>query len=393
MKKLIIAAVILLVLGVLAYAFFGGGKTAAEKPASTEPAEISEPAGDEQETESLGMEAMYALHEPDEIIMTIDGKPVSWNDYMYFYQSQASQLEQQFQMYQAYGMALGWNSIADEEGHTYAELMGQSTEDTLRQLFAVEGLAEDLGAELTEEEKAEMQQNHQDLIVSRFGEEGTEEQLYEFLDTLHVSPELYWRINSYGYLYEACMRELCGENGEKLNEQQILTWMEDNGILSADHILISTTDLEEADKEKKADLASEIAAELQAIEDAEARMARFLELKDLYNEDPGTVEKGYVFGPGSMVEEFYNGTLALEENQISDPVESEYGYHIILRRPLNTQDEIVSGYYTYTPRQLAADDLFTAALSEKLDSLQVVYANGFQAPNLADFLDIGPAEK
>ena len=74
-------------------------------------------------------------------------------------------------------------------------------------------------------------------------------------------------------------------------------------------------------------------------------------------------------------------------------MESEYGYHIILRRPLNTQDEIVSGYYTYTPRELAADDLFTAALSEKLDSLQVVYAKGFQAPNLADFLDIGPAEK
>ena len=94
---------------------------------------------------------LTAITEPDEIVMTIDGKPVSWNDYMYFYQGQASQLEQQFQMYQAYGMALGWNSIADEEGHTYAELMGQSTEDTLRQLFAVEGLAEDEARSLADE--------------------------------------------------------------------------------------------------------------------------------------------------------------------------------------------------------------------------------------------------
>lgn len=415
MKKLIIAAVILLVLGILAYAFFGGKSAPAEtgKPAPTEtstrpetgapsadaadaqtPANTEEqtPAGTEEQTPAvLDLEAMYASREPDEIVMTIDGKPLTWQDYFYFYQIQAGQWEQQFQLYQAYGMALGWDSQADEEGHTFAELLGPGTEDLLRQFYAMESLADDLGVEFTEEEQAELQQNHQAFITGRFGEEGTEDQFWEFLDSIHVSRDLYWRINSYDFLYNACMRELCGENGEKLEEQEILAWMEDNGILSADHILISTADLEGAEKEEKAALAQKIAEELQAIEDVEKRFARFQELLAEYSEDPGGVD-GYVFGPGVMVQEFYDGTLALEENQVSDPVESQFGYHIILRRPLHAEDEILAGYESYTGRQMLANERFNNAFDQKMESIQIVYADGFQAPDPRDFMSTTPVE-
>ncbi len=399
MKKLIILLVILCLAGVAVVACTAGKTPAApaaetEEPVDaaetvdTEPAEDAEPTDaeptDAEEAQDLDLEAIYALHDPDEIVMTIDGEEIPWRDYFYFYQSHVAQLEQQFQMYQAYGYALGWNSPADEEGHTYAELVGTEVENTLRQILGVEALAKELNVQLTEEEQAEMQQNHRDLITARFGEEGTEEQLYEFLDSLHVSPELYWRINSYSYLLDACVREVGGKDGELLDEQEVLDWMNNNGILSANHILISTTDLDESAKAEKSALARQIAEELQAIEGVEERIARFLELQEQYNEDPGTVEKGYVFGPGVMVQEFYDGTQALEENQVSDPVESQFGYHIILRRPLHAEDEIFTGGNSNsTARVMAASERFSALMDGKIESQQVAYAEGFAAPDLS----------
>ena len=52
-----------------------------------------------------------------------------------------------------------------------------------------------------------------------------------------------------------------------------------------------------------------------------------------YSEDTGLEANpdGYVFTSGQMVEPFEEGTRALDYGQISDIVESDYGFHIILR--------------------------------------------------------------
>ena len=52
--------------------------------------------------------------------------------------------------------------------------------------------------------------------------------------------------------------------------------------------------------------------------------------------NPGraTNPDGYVFTPGTMVASFEDAAAALEPGQISGIVESDYGYHIILRKDL-----------------------------------------------------------
>ncbi len=69
---------------------------------------------------------------------------------------------------------------------------------------------------------------------------------------------------------------------------------------------------------------------------AAASGADFSQLARQYSDDPGSKDKGGVIGPmpleqfkGSMVKEFVDGSLALKVGEISHPVKTEYGYHII----------------------------------------------------------------
>lgn len=52
----------------------------------------------------------------------------------------------------------------------------------------------------------------------------------------------------------------------------------------------------------------------------------------IYSEDPGSASNGGLIAnvaKGMMVKPFEAATLNLQEGEISDPVETEYGYHII----------------------------------------------------------------
>ena len=62
----------------------------------------------------------------------------------------------------------------------------------------------------------------------------------------------------------------------------------------------------------------------------------FDELIEEYGKDPGMASNlnGYVFTTGEMVKEFETATFALDESEISKPVQSQFGYHIIKRLPL-----------------------------------------------------------
>jgi parvulin-like peptidyl-prolyl isomerase len=97
----------------------------------------------------------------------------------------------------------------------------------------------------------------------------------------------------------------------------------------ASHILISTMDkdqnpLPEDKKKDKEKLAKEVKAKADKGED-------FAALAKQYSDDPGSKDKGgeYTFGRGQMVPAFEAAAFSLKTNQISDLVETPYGYHII----------------------------------------------------------------
>lgn len=103
----------------------------------------------------------------------------------------------------------------------------------------------------------------------------------------------------------------------------------------AKHILIPTVDLQSgaALSEEEVLAAQKLAQDLCA---QLADGADFDALMQEYSQDGGLEANpdGYVFTAGEMVDEFYNGTIALQVGEISAPVQSMFGYHIIKRMPL-----------------------------------------------------------
>lgn len=62
--------------------------------------------------------------------------------------------------------------------------------------------------------------------------------------------------------------------------------------------------------------------------------SRFAEIAKAESDDRGSAVKGGElpwFGPGEMVPEFENMAFAISDGDISEPVESQYGWHIIMR--------------------------------------------------------------
>ena len=187
-----------------------------------------------------------------------------------------------------------------------------------------------------------------------------------------------------------------GEDGELVSDKDAIKYLEDNGYLSAGHILLMTTDPATGDAlsddeiaEKKA-TADKLAEELKAIKDPEELNKRFAELKEQYCEDTGkeTYPDGYVFTEGTMVTEFEDTVKALKDNEVSEPVLSRYGYHIIIRLPLDA-DRTVSYTSDGSPvsaRYLYASDKYTKDVQAVIDSMEVKHAVGFDRVDIAGYV-------
>ena len=203
-------------------------------------------------------------------------------------------------------------------------------------------------------------------------------------------------MNRVNYLYRQGFVQAYGENGELVEDGIAAQYLADNNYLAATHILLMTVDpsnfqeLDEAAAAEKLAKAQEIADELKAIEDDAERLARFAELKAEFCEDTGkeVYPDGYIFLPGKMVAEFEDAVLSLEEYQVSDPVKSDYGYHVIMRLPLDPDGviEYSNDGTAMTARSKAANEAYGEALQAAFDSLSVDYAEGFEAPDLLDYL-------
>ena len=322
----------------------------------------------------------------DSQLFTVDGVGVSAEEYLFWLVNAIA--EQKY--YGRLSDDADWTQA--REGQPSAETLKADALETAKLYQVIRNHAKALGVELTAEEREQMDAELAQLIEAQYGGEEAFQQ--SFLDEQCISKEGFQALNEVGYLNQA-LKEKLEQSGElTVTDADVEVFVNEQGIYAAKHILLSTRRAnadgshEEFSEEEKAQVLERIKdlrEQLRAAGDSEEK---FDELMKEYSED-GRDEEGNLYAPEgylyvypqekvtsysqlAMVPEFEAGAQALEIGQISEPIQTSYGYHLILRLKPDMEQarqECSSDYMFYTLSQewMEQAEVVTTKAYDELD--------------------------
>ncbi|MDO5445513.1 MAG: peptidylprolyl isomerase [Eubacteriales bacterium] len=351
-----------------------------------------------EEMPKIDYEALYASNPADVTVAVIDNKEITWGEYFQAYYGYSSEIEEYMKtMLMYYGSSPSWDDFYSEsENLAFKDLPALYSEDDLKQKAVIDGFAEINGIELNEENKALVEEELKEARESYCGEGASEEDFELFLNEHYFNLDMYRKMTERNYLYQQMFTDLYGENGEKITDEDGTAYLKEKGYVSADHILFMTMDkgtgeeLDEDTVREKKKQAEEVSSELKAIEDQEERVRRFKEYREQYNEDTGSsaYPDGYTFTSGMMVQEFETAVNELNEFDVSEPIKTSYGYHVIIRTPLDS-NAIIDYSETGIPmtgKAMKANEEYGEKLQEYMEKMEITYTNGWEKPVVTDYL-------
>lgn len=276
----------------------------------------------------------------EKIVMTVSGVGITAEEYLYWVAYLGASIQYNIVNYNAYyGMydnlvnddsTVNWNEEF-QDGLTLAEYVRKEAESTIAFYTAIKLMAEKYNAGLDDKDNQAIAES----LSAAISEIGGQDEFEAYLSRLGICQNTFQDMSASSYLFDNLLLQVLEEG----NELYLDDAKYNNYAIYADHILFMTIDADSG-KPLSADLKAQqltLAEEtLAALRASSEPLVLFAELADKYSEDTGraTNPDGYVFTPGTMVQSFEDTAKALQPGEISDVVESDYGYHIILRKDL-----------------------------------------------------------
>lgn len=354
----------------------------------------------------------------EDTVMTVNGTAVSFDEYMAGLNQAVSELEDLYQSYS--GTSVDWDGkFLFDDTVTNLEWCLKRAGQQVARYRVVEQKAKEMGVTLTDEQTTAIDDQIQDIKDQYVtSDDKADTQLQAFFASYGYTEDSYRERCRLNYLYSDLFTEIYGEQGSKLSDDKVQAYAEENDYITSAHILFLTSEtvtdadgkssskeLSDEQKAEKKAKAEELCAELKAITDDTERWTRFKELMNEYSEDTGLAQfpEGYCFTKGSMVTEYDDAIRALKEYEVSDVVESQFGYHVIMRLPTKGTDLVSyrNGYtqsvvpltYLAAPVEFDADiadwassaDIKYTKLYDSIDFRQFITSAGFTFQSYADY--------
>ena len=329
----------------------------------------------------------------DQTVMTVGNVEVPAELYFYWVCYVCSSLEynilSEYSNYGMYGSCIDRETMSINWESTYAnmplmEYALAQAEETIKYYMSIEELAAEKNIGLTTANQVDMENTFRQAVE----EMGGGEAFINYLKMLGISRKSFDRISAASYLYMNLLDLVFQEGSDLyLADEDYNTY-----ATYADHILIATQNMQngemlsQQEQVEKYQLAIDLADQIHAADDP---IAKFEELAAQYSEDPGRESNptGYIYTAGTMVDEFEFTAANLSPGEISDPVQSDYGFHIILRRDLNAalkEDE--------SQKVAIAQEYLNQLLVRRRSASEVTYDECLKGVNWTGFYEAYIAE-
>ena len=312
----------------------------------------------------------------EEVLVRLGTAEITANDYLYWLQRSISDYLEPFggQM-----TTLPWDTEMSD-GLTFGQYMLDNALDAaalhcmLRELARQENLTPDPDV------ATQVDKQYAAMVVQAGSDES---RVIHTLWTQMLTRDLLIILNENTELFSQLAELYYGENsGHYPTDAEVNAYLDEVGRYKAKHILLATIDLDtrepldEATVAQKKAQAEDFLAQLRAAEDP---IALFDDLMNEHSEDSGlaTNHDGYTTAKGEMVAPFEEAALALKAGEISEVVESDFGYHIILRLPLDPDDF----------RDDCVGSLMEKRIDQEIERLGLEKTAAFDKLNVGDFWD------
>lgn len=239
---------------------------------------------------------------PEGVVATVNGENITNEAFEEYYKANRTQ-----------AIAIYGQDFLKEEGPEGKETMDQVLREnslkSLEQLEMIRQDAEKHGVKISDED---VNKKYQEAVTQSGGEEAFNKEL----QNQHITAETFKGFLKNQLLMEAYTKKLYetltpkGEELKKYFEEH----KDDIKEVKASHILV-------ADEAKAKELKKQL-----------DEGADFATLAKENSQDPGSAENGGDLGfftKDAMVKPFADKAFSMEKGEISDPVKTDYGYHII----------------------------------------------------------------
>lgn len=331
----------------------------------------------------INFESAYKKYSPTDVMFKSSGDKytASWDLAYYFLCLAIEEV----------GRTAGtYPDLSDKSGTGYSDQIMTRAKESILTCLAIEHAADAAGAEITDEDRASIALN-QELAEEQLG---GADAFREYLASNHASYEVYLYLQSIDCLYENTILEVYGEGAEKFSDADTKAFLSGEEYFTVKQIFFSAYDTDGTTKlgddvmVSKRSTAETVSSMLDSFTGGDFD-AYFDGLMFEYSEDTTALNMypdGYLFQSGQAYEALEEAARSLEIGDVSALLETELGYHIVYRLPVNY--DIVPQGYTWDSKSTLRSQAARETFGQYVEDLRIELSETASG----DFFNIDLAE-